>query len=75
MKIQTLTPDEIQSLQVDSALRLLGTYSAQLVEVNQEISNAIIELGQAKMRVDRLKSDKLTLVELMRAMKVIIERA
>ncbi len=75
MIIKTLSNEEIETLQVDSALRLIGEYSKQLVEVNQAISQSSIRLGQAKIELDSLKNDKLTLIELLRSMKVIAQRA
>ena len=73
--IKTLTSQEIETLQVDAALRLIGNYSKQLVQVNQAISQTTIKLGKARIELDCLKNDKSTLIGLIRAMKVIAERA
>lgn len=75
MQIKTLTTQEIETLQVDAALRLIGEYSTQLTVINQKISQAIMALGKAKIKLDCLKNDKDTLIEMVRALKVIIERA
>lgn len=75
MEIKTLTPEEIQTLQVDQALRLIGEYTVILSRLNREIGEAIIQLGQAKTKLDQFKNDKSTLVELLRSLKVICERA
>lgn len=74
MEIKKLTSEEIQTLQNDAALRLIGEYSNLLADVNQSISQAIIKLGNAKIELDCLKNDKQTLVEMIRALKVIAER-
>lgn len=72
MEIKTLTHEEIQTLQVDAALRLIGEYTTQLVSLSNEIGQAIMELGKAKYKLDGLKNDKQTLVEMMRSLKVIV---
>jgi len=73
--IKTLTPQEIETLQVDAALRLIGNYSTQLTKINQAISQATIKVGRARIELDCLKNDKSTLIELTRALKIICERA
>jgi hypothetical protein len=75
MQIKTLTPEEIQTLQVDSALRLIGEYTVILSNLNQEIGQAIIDVGQAQIKLQQLKNDKQTLIEMLRSLKVICERA
>ncbi len=75
MKIETLTDNEIETLQVDAALRLIGKYGKQLNHVNHLLSNAIMQLGNARLMVDRIKNDKQLLIESIRALKIIVERA
>jgi uncharacterized protein YhaN len=72
---KTLTPEEIQTLQVDAALRLIGEYTVHLSRLNIQIGQAIMNLGNAKMQLDQLKNDKQTLIEMLRSLKVICERA
>lgn len=74
-EIKTLTTEEIETLQVDSALRLIGEYSTHLNTIRKQISEATIELGRAKMKLDILKNDKQTIVEMIRALKTIADRA
>ena len=74
-EFKTLTPEEIQTLQVDAALRLIGENTVHLSRLNIQIGQAISELGNAKVKLDQLKNDKSTLIELQRALKVICERA
>lgn len=71
IEFATLTPEEIETLQVDSALRLIGTYTTTLTELNKQIRQATIELGTARTKLDFLKNDKATVVEMLRALKVI----
>lgn len=73
IKIKTLTPEEIQTLQVDQALRLLGENASLLNQLNAEIGQAIQELGQAKVKLDKLRNDKQTIIEINRALKVIAQ--
>ena len=73
MKLKTLTPHEIESLQVDAALRLIGTNSTILCDLNQQIGQAIIEKGKADIKLQQLKNDKQTVIEFNRSLKVIVE--
>ena len=75
MDFKTLTPEEIQTLQVDAALRLIGEYTVLLSRLNKEIGEAICEKGQAEIKLQGLRNDKQTLVEMLRSLKVICERA
>jgi hypothetical protein len=72
-KIPKLTRNEIETLQVDAAMRTMGNLSNSLVEINQELGLAISDLGQARVKVEKLKADKQTVVELMRALKVLVQ--
>ena len=73
MEIQKLTIEEIQSLQVDAAMRIIATNSNLLVEVNCEMFTALNELGQARIKVEVLKEKKSTIIEQNRALKVVIQ--
>lgn len=82
MEFKTLTTEEIQTLQVDQALRLIGEYTVLLSRSNKEISQAILDLGKAKNAVNdatgklqQARNDKSTIVEMLRSLKVICERA
>ena len=72
MKIERLTVDQINTLQVDAALRLLGSYSNQIIDCNQLISQALIAKGKADIALMQLKNDKSCLVELCRNLKVLV---
>lgn len=71
-KIPKLTNEEIQTLQVDAALRMVGKLTNVLVEINKELGMAISELGQSRVKVEKLKADKQTVIELQRALKVMV---
>ena len=71
--IPRLTKEEIQSLQTDAALRMIGDLTSTIIDINCEMGLAISELGIARVRVERLKADRSTVVELMRALKVIVQ--
>ena len=73
--IPRLTKEEIQSIQVDSAMRLLGELTNTITDINCELGLAISVLGNARVNVEKLKADKQTVVELMRALKVIVQGA
>jgi len=73
MDIQKLTIEEIQTLQVDAAMRLIATNSNLLVELNNEMFTALNELGQARIKVEVLKEKKSTIIEQNRALKVVIQ--
>ena len=72
-EIQFLTPEEIETLQVDAALRLLGKNVKILVELNKEIGLALIEKGQAEVKLQQLKQTKNTLIEMNRCLKTIAQ--
>lgn len=73
--IPKLTKEEIQTLQVEAALRMTGFLTSTLTDINSELGFAISELGNARVRVEKLKADKQTAVELLRALKTIIQTA
>lgn len=72
MEIQQLTPEEIQTLQVEAAQRILATNSNLLAEINNEIFIALQELGEARIKMEQLKNKKSTVIEQNRALKSVI---
>ena len=72
-KIETLTNTEIQSLQIDAAMRLVGKHSVILTQLNNDISQAIIAKGKADIALQTLKNDKSTIIELIRALKIMVQ--
>lgn len=73
MEIKKLTIDEIQSLQVDAAMRIIAENSNLLVEINGDMFTALNELGQARLKVEVLKEKKNTIIEQNRALKTVIQ--
>ena len=72
VKIPTLTKEEIQLLQVDAAQRLIGELSSLLPGINSDIHQFIIKKGQADIELEKLKHSKNTIIEMMRALKVVV---
>jgi len=52
---------------------MMGELTSVLVDINAELGFAISELGNARVKVERFKADKSTVVELLRALKIIIQ--
>ncbi len=75
LKIPTLSHEQIQSLQTDAALRLIGSHTVLLTKLNTEIGQAILAKGKADITLQRLKNDKSTIIENMRALKVMVANA
>ena len=72
-EIKPLTDEEIQTLQVDSALRKIGEIDKYLYEINIKISEAMNTAGQANLELEILKSQKSLLVERARNLKVFVK--
>ena len=75
MDIKILTPEEIQTLQVDAALRLLGENANALVKLNNEIGQVLLEKGNLEIRFQQLKHTKQTIIEMNRCLKAISQGA
>lgn len=75
MKIPRLSKEEIQTLQVDAALRLIGELTNGLADLNQDIGEALIEKGKAETKLAGLRNDKQTIIEMLRSLKVIASNA
>lgn len=75
IEIPSLTTEEIETLQVDACLRLIGSNTVLLCRLNRQIGQAMCEKGQADLKLSKLKEDKKTVIELQRSLKVIAERA
>ena len=72
-KIQTLTTKEIQSLQADAALRIIGTNTQILVEINNLTGQALVEKGRVDIKLHQLTNDRKTVIELNRALKTMVQ--
>lgn len=73
MEIKTLSHEQIQSLQADAALRLIGEHTVLLSKLNSQIGKAILAKGKADISLQTLQNDKKTLIELLRALKVVVQ--
>jgi hypothetical protein len=74
-RVKTLTAEERQTLQVDAALRLQADNTQVLADLNDEIGQAMIEFGQAKLKLDRLREEKRTVIEIQKSLAMIIKHA
>lgn len=75
MNIEPLTNEEIQTLQVDAALRKLGEIDQALVEVNTEYSYALGNFNDARITLELVKAKKEILIERARNLKAFIKGA
>jgi len=72
IKIQKLTPNEIQELNVHAAQRILAENSNVLIDIDNDLFVALRELGEARIKVDQLKNKKSAVIEQNRALKSVI---
>jgi len=72
IKVPQLTDEEIQTLQVDALLRLLGIISQRMSELNAEFISANWNYYEAKKILDEKKIEKNTLVETARMLKAML---
>ncbi len=75
IKVPQLTDEEVQTLQVDAMLRLLGIISQRLTELNAEFISASRNYYEAKKNLDEKKIEKNTLVEMGRMLKAMLSNA
>lgn len=82
MDVPTLTAEEIQTLQTDAALRLLGQIDHAIVQVNEAIFAASRKVTEAEKAVldakgemADLKAKKQMLVERARILKTIVQNS
>ena len=74
-QIKTLSTEEINSLQVDSALRLLGSHQQLLVDLTNELSAALQDKIKADCKISDLKQIKFTITHNMRALECMVKNA
>ena len=70
--ITSLSHEEVEQLQVDQALRIMGLIDRALTELNKEMYQANAEYYEAKRKLDDLKNTKSLLVERARNLKAIV---
>ncbi len=71
-KIQKLTPQEIQELDVSAAQRILASNSNLLIDLGNALFVASQKLGEARIEVEQLKHYKDVITEQNRALKSVI---
>ena len=71
-KIQKLTPQEIQELDVSAAQRILASNSNLLIDLGNALFLASQKLGEARIEVEQLKHYKDVITEQNRALKSVI---
>jgi len=74
-RIRPLSEEEIQTLQVDAVLRLLGEIDRALTGLNFEIAEALNNYLTAKIELEKLKAEKEILIERARVLKTICQNA
>ena len=71
-KIQKLTPQEIQELDIHAAQRILANNSNLLIDLGNALFVASQKLGEARIEVEQLKHYKDVITEQNRALKSVI---
>ena len=72
MKINKLTAQEIQELNVHAAQRMMLENTNLLVNLEKELFDATRNLGEWRIKVEQFKSYKSAIVETNRALKAVI---
>lgn len=72
-KIQKLTAQEIQELNVHAAQRMMLENTNLLIDLEKELFDATRNLGECRIKCEQLKSYKSTLVETNRALGKVIQ--
>jgi hypothetical protein len=75
LDVETLTPEQVQTLQVDQALRIMAQIDVALTELNRAMYEANAEYYEAKRKLDDLKNTKSLLVERARNLKEIVKNS
>jgi hypothetical protein len=72
-KINKLSAQEISELQTDKALRIIEENANTLADIEAELFDEIERLGTARIKVEQLKSLKSAIVEMNRALGVVVK--
>lgn len=72
INIKKLTSEEIQELNVTAAQQRILENTNLIIDLEKELFDEIRKLGEARIKVEQLKSYKSALVETNRAIKVVI---
>ena len=71
--LQKLTAEQIRELQTDQALRIIEENANILSDIENELFDAIGELGKWRIKTEQLKSLKSTIVEQNRALSTVVK--
>jgi len=72
INIKKLTSEEIQELNVTAAQQRILENTNLIIDLEKELFDEIRRLGEARIKVEQLKSYKSALVETNRAIKAVI---
>jgi len=72
-KLRKLTAEEIQTLQLDEAMRIIEENGNLLIDIEKVLFDEIGEYGKHRIIVEQLKSIKSTIIEQNRALKSVIQ--
>jgi len=72
-RLKKLTAQEIQELNVHAAQRMMLENTNLLIDLEKELFDASRQLGEARIKVEQLKSYKSAIVETNRALKAVIQ--
>lgn len=72
-KIQKLTAQEIQELNVHAAQRMILENTNLLIDLEKELFDATRNLGEWRIKVEQLKSYKSAIIETNRALKAVVQ--
>lgn len=75
IKVEALTTEQIQTMQVDEMLRTLGLIERAVTQANCEIITATEQYYEAKRNLENIKNIKNSLVERARIIKTIVSNA
>ena len=73
MEINKLTAQEIAELDTGVAMRRLEENINLMIDVDKAMFDATSELGKWRIEVEKLKAMKSSLIEINRALKVVIQ--
>jgi len=72
-RLKKLTAQEIQELNVHAAQRMMLENINLLIDLEKDLFDASRQLGEARIKVEQLKSYKSAIIETNRALKSVIE--
>ena len=71
--VSPLTPEEVQTLQADSALRKIGELDGVLVEINRVLAEKLEKYQRARIDLEIIKAQKDIIIERARNLKAFVK--